>query len=262
MNLTTGRSFYLLILSVLMTFSLPAMADQVCGRLIVQSDAKIYSDSEADQELGFSYATGTELKITSIEGGMARVTWRAGENVPAGEGFIPRSSFAATDFDRVSGRCQRPAPIYPFVRENGQVVNPSSSVLTGVGIQTDDNYSCLPPVVLDKLNQMAARGWDVQLMSAHRSRTDNRRRGGATNSMHIPCRAADFIVNGVDRQVIEDYLLSTWYGGLGLYCSGRFHIDNGSHRIWGGCTSATDRRRYYSRGADHRTDREGPESQP
>ncbi len=106
--------------------------------------------------------------------------------------------------------------------------------LQGVNISTGDRHSCLPQAVKRQLNAMVAMGWEVNLMSAHRSRADNARRGGASGSLHIQCRAADFTVSNVPRHNVAAYLLANRIGGLGLYCSGRFHIDNGRRRMWGG----------------------------
>ncbi len=234
-----------------------------CGTLTVRSSANIYSDMEADNHLGFAYPPGFELKIANIEGGMARVVWRDGNGVEAGQGFVRRSSFDTNAFDQLVPECSQNEFIYPFERNDETIANPDDHDLHGVNIRTSDNYGCLPPRVVAKLNEMVGRGWDVQLMSAHRSRADNARRGGARNSMHIQCRAADFIVNGVDRETVESYLLQSWSGGLGLYCSGRFHIDDGRHRIWGGCASSTNRSQYYSRAADRRrSDDSGTGAQP
>ncbi len=249
------KMFFLIAIPMLVT-SVAGADNEACGTLSVRSRAHLYVDQEADEDMGFSYPPGMELVIASIESGMAKVTWRHGDNVEAGEGYIRRSSFDTEAFDALIDQCRTtPIPI-PTPRPDRPEDHTHSTDLSGVNIRTSDDYSCLPARVKAKLNEMVARGWDVQLMSAHRSRRDNQRRGGARNSLHIQCRAADFIVNGQDREVVEDYLLATWSGGLGLYCSTRFHIDNGNHRIWGGCASSTDRRRYYSRGADQRRDRE------
>lgn len=112
-----------------------------------------------------------------------------------------------------------------------------------VKIQTGDNYSCLPSSVKNQLKAMAQMGWEVHLMSAHRTSKDNHKRGGASGSLHIQCRAADFKVANVNKKTVENYLRANRIGGLGVYCSGRFHIDNGSVREWGGCASK-GRRRY------------------
>lgn len=203
-----------------------------CGQLTLQSKANLYADLEADQALGMFYPAGLSLQIADIEGGMARVTWPARNGNPGGEAYLRSSSFNNEDFVTASRRCSV-ATSTPFFEPTANKSVHKAKGLVDVKINTQDEFSCLPAMVKNKLNEMQAMGWQITLMSAHRSKKDNARRGGARHSMHIQCRAADFLVSGVPISQVREYLVSSWTGGLGLYCSGRIHIDNGNHRMWG-----------------------------
>lgn len=105
--------------------------------------------------------------------------------------------------------------------------------------ETKDKTSCFPKRLNTLLLQISRKfGKPVTILSGYRSPNDNKRRGGAKNSMHIECLAADFTVRGVRMQNVGRYLAKMkGRGGAGFYCRGRFHIDIGSRRSWGGCRS-------------------------
>lgn len=213
-------------------------------RMTTQSSALLYTQP-GGASLGLRYTSNTELRIDRLNGHWAQVTWSNGS------GWVRTNNFPPSQVRRARSACHT-----PHISENrnielapdGSIVRPNSSLVRSeLIIATQDNYECLPPVVKEKLNEMVGMGWRVNLMSAYRSRRDNARRNGARDSLHIQCRAADFTVTNVSRREVENYLLGSWSGGLGLYCTGRFHIDNGNHRIWGSCLTGEKRRLYYSR---------------
>gem|GEM_PF-4332356 len=105
--------------------------------------------------------------------------------------------------------------------------------------ETRDKTSCFPKKLNNLLLQISKKfGKPVTILSGYRSPKDNERRGGAKNSMHIKCLAADFTVKGVSMQRVGRYLAKMkGRGGAGFYCRGRFHIDIASRRSWGGCRS-------------------------
>jgi uncharacterized protein YcbK (DUF882 family) len=84
------------------------------------------------------------------------------------------------------------------------------------------------------------------VVSGCRSKTHNRRIGGARESYHLRCMAADIIVPGVAKHRLWRYLLRhSGRGGLGTYCRSAFvHVDVGPRREWAwGCG-----RKYRKRG--------------
>lgn len=105
--------------------------------------------------------------------------------------------------------------------------------------QTSDKTSCFPSRLKNILLKISRDlGKPVVVVSGYRSPQDNRRRGGAKNSQHIKCKAADFRVPGVSMQRVGKYLARMKNrGGAGFYCRGRFHVDVASRRSWGGCKS-------------------------
>jgi uncharacterized protein YcbK (DUF882 family) len=76
------------------------------------------------------------------------------------------------------------------------------------------------------------------VVSGCRSRAHNRRIGGARESYHLRCMAADIIVPGVRKSELYRYLAGhPGRGGLGSYCRSPFvHVDVGPRREWSwGC---------------------------
>ncbi len=81
-------------------------------------------------------------------------------------------------------------------------------------------------------------GRKVIVVSGCRSRSHNRRIGGARESFHLRCMAADILVPGVRKITLYRYLAShPARGGLGTYCRSAFvHVDVGPRREWAwGC---------------------------
>jgi Peptidase M15 len=74
----------------------------------------------------------------------------------------------------------------------------------------------------------------VTIISGCRSYAHNRRIGGARESYHLRCMAADFRVPGVGLGQVYRYAASLpGRGGVGTYCHESFmHIDVGPRREW------------------------------
>ena len=74
----------------------------------------------------------------------------------------------------------------------------------------------------------------VTVVSGCRSLTHNRRIGGARESWHLRCMAADIRVQGVRPGNVFRYAASLpGRGGVGRYCRDSFiHIDVGDRREW------------------------------
>ena len=106
----------------------------------------------------------------------------------------------------------------------------------GIRVQHDKvQVACLKPGVLRMLKQVERKyGRKPIVTSGYRSPKRNRRAGGAKNSMHIYCKAADIQVEGVSKWQLAKYLRTLPNrGGVGTYCRTKsVHIDTGSKRDW------------------------------
>ncbi len=77
----------------------------------------------------------------------------------------------------------------------------------------------------------------LSVTSGCRSRQHNHRIGGARESWHLRCMAADFKIEGVNKYTAAHYVASLGdRGGIGTYCSdGSMHVDLGPRREWNWC---------------------------
>ena len=91
---------------------------------------------------------------------------------------------------------------------------------------------CLPGDLKNVLERVATNYGKVTISSTHRNRRHNRRIGGASESMHLKCRAIDFRVHGPPRGLLSFLRRQPGVGGLKRYRSGFYHIDNGERRSW------------------------------
>lgn len=94
---------------------------------------------------------------------------------------------------------------------------------------------CLKPGILRLLKVVERRyGSKPIITSGYRSPKGNRRAGGASNSMHIYCKAVDIQVEGVSKWELAKFLRSIpGRGGVGTYCRTKsVHLDTGSKRDW------------------------------
>jgi len=95
--------------------------------------------------------------------------------------------------------------------------------------------NCFKPELLRILKIVERKyGRKPLITSGYRSPKRNRRAGGASNSQHIYCKAADFQIEGVSKWALAKYLRSIpGRGGVGTYCRTKsVHIDVGSKRDW------------------------------
>jgi Peptidase M15 len=92
----------------------------------------------------------------------------------------------------------------------------------------------------------------VKITSGCRSHTHNRRIGGARESWHLRCMAADIEILNVSKMNVAHYAaLLPGRGGIGTYChDGSVHVDLGPRREWyWGCGG----QRNFHQGNLHRT---------
>lgn len=93
-------------------------------------------------------------------------------------------------------------------------------------------WNCVPDSLKVVLNEVSRRYGPVTVNSTHRSRSKNRRVGGASHSYHLNCQAVDFRVKGNQSAVMKYLRSHPNVGGLKRYRSGFIHIDTGPRRSW------------------------------
>lgn len=103
--------------------------------------------------------------------------------------------------------------------------------LSGGSVNWVASSGCLNSSLRNILYRVASVAGSVTVSSTCRSRSHNRRVGGATKSYHLTGDAADFRVRGSARAALA-YLRSSGAGGIKHYGGGLFHIDTGPRRSW------------------------------
>ncbi len=93
-------------------------------------------------------------------------------------------------------------------------------------------WKCVPNGLKAVVYEVSRRYGHVTINSTYRSKSKNRRIGGARNSYHLRCAAVDFRVKGNSSAVLKYLRRHPNVGGLKRYRSGFFHIDNGPKRSW------------------------------
>ncbi len=97
----------------------------------------------------------------------------------------------------------------------------------------------LNPRLLVLLHQVDAHfGRHAMVVSGCRTRAHNRAVGGARESYHLRCMAADLFVPGISKYNLYRFLARLpGRGGVGTYCRSAFvHVDVGPVREWAwGC---------------------------
>jgi Peptidase M15 len=95
-------------------------------------------------------------------------------------------------------------------------------------------------------------GRQVVITSGCRSRDHNRQIGGARESFHLRCMAADIRLEGINKGRVARYAANlSGRGGVGTYChDGSVHVDLGPRREWyWGCGG----QRSFNQGNFHRS---------
>lgn len=114
----------------------------------------------------------------------------------------------------------------------------------GLHIQNDKvDVACFKPNLLNVIKAVETHfGKSVVVTSGYRDPDHNRMVGGAEESMHKTCDAADIQIDGVSKWDIASYIRSLPdRGGVGTYChTDSVHLDTGKSRDWNwGCGGRT-----------------------
>ncbi|MBX4870631.1 DUF882 domain-containing protein [Rhizobium bangladeshense] len=110
----------------------------------------------------------------------------------------------------------------------------------GLHVQNDHvEVGCFKPDLLKVIRAVESHfGRPVIVTSGYRNEEHNRMVGGADESMHKSCEAADIQIDGVSKWDIAAYIRSLPdRGGVGTYChTASVHLDTGKTRDWNwGC---------------------------
>ncbi len=110
----------------------------------------------------------------------------------------------------------------------------------GLRVQNDKvEVGCFKPNLLKVIKTVETHfGKPVIVTSGYRDPDHNRLVGGAEESMHMSCDAADIQIDGVSKWDIASYIRSLPdRGGVGTYChTDSIHLDTGRNRDWNwGC---------------------------
>lgn len=106
----------------------------------------------------------------------------------------------------------------------------------GLHVQNDTiQVGCFQPDLIGMIKSAENHfGRPVVVTSGYRDPSHNRLVGGADESLHKLCDAADLKVEGVSKWELASYLRSLpGRGGVGTYChTESVHLDTGSQRDW------------------------------
>jgi hypothetical protein len=117
--------------------------------------------------------------------------------------------------------------------DTGSMVDalPPAKSLTGGGVRWAASASCLNGTLRSVVAQVASYA-RVTVNSTCRSKSHNRKVGGASKSHHLTGDAVDFRVHGNVGAVYAFLRSNGSLGGVKHYGGGLFHIDTGPKRSW------------------------------
>ncbi len=110
--------------------------------------------------------------------------------------------------------------------------NYSSKVRKKGNVRWVASSSCLNSRLRAIVYEVASRYGSVTVSSTCRSRSRNRRVGGAKRSRHLTGNAVDFRVHGRYGAAYSYLKSHSGVGGYKHYGGGLFHIDTGPRRTW------------------------------
>ena len=110
--------------------------------------------------------------------------------------------------------------------------NYSTASKGGGNVKWVASRSCLNARLRSIVYQVASRYGSVTVSSTCRSKSRNRRVGGAKRSKHLSGNAVDFRVHGRYKAAYAFLKSHSGVGGYKHYGGGLFHIDTGPRRTW------------------------------
>lgn len=119
-------------------------------------------------------------------------------------------------------------PMAMFASSNGSAYSGKRTDWGTFVSSNDVNAFCLSPKLRFLIWEFEGHfGRKVIMNSGYRDTYHNGKAGGASNSYHTKCMAADFHIPGVDkRQLIAFAMRTSAVGGLGCYPGRQFiHVD-------------------------------------
>lgn len=140
-------------------------------------------------------------------------------------GYVPKSAYQTSKPKKASVKVAALGPA-PY----SEAAKPS--ITGGGGIKWAASASCLVGSLHAVVTQVAANFGSVTVTSTCRSKSRNRRVGGARHSHHLSGNAVDFRVHGNVKAAYAYLRSSSSVGGIKHYGGGRFHIDTGARRTW------------------------------
>jgi hypothetical protein len=193
--------------------SLFAVALGAVALLLTPGDARADSNREWLEQ---AFAKSSSFKPTKSSSSFKKLRppYRLGARLPKSERLRGKRS----KYVHKASLGPEPKPSVPSGSATGG----------GYGIQWSASAQCLAPQLRDVIAHIAANYARVRVNSTCRSKSHNRRVGGAPRSYHLTGNAADIRVFGNIRAVYA-YLRNA-VGGLKHYGGGLFHIDTGPRR--------------------------------
>lgn len=183
------------------------------------------------------------LRFVVLSGVVAGVLLSSGHITPAAAEFrfSQQSSLTRPDPFLRRKKKTRTAQLQPVLATKA-TQKPAATYLHKASLGPDP-IALDPPMVWGKfdprLTALLAKienhfGAKAVISSGCRTRAHNARVGGARNSYHMKCMAADISIPGVAPKQIRDFAMALpERGGVGTYCSTPIvHIDVGPKRQW------------------------------
>jgi hypothetical protein len=205
-----NRSFFFLVLAMFAVFT-AAVAGQSTAANAQDTWAMAVIAEMRAQEQKRSGATQAAPK------GMAR-------------SIVSTSAPAAPAPSRAAKQAEPKTRVASLGRE-APVSTPRRSA-SGGSVNWLASASCLDGSLKSVVTAVASSFGPVTVNSTCRSRSHNRRVGGAPRSKHLSGDAVDFRVGGSVSAVYAYLRGNGNVGGLKHYGGGLFHIDNGDRRSW------------------------------
>lgn len=138
---------------------------------------------------------------------------------------------AKTPGKKVAGK-KKTGKKYAALDTGAMIDTAPSKSITGGGVRWVASSSCLNGTLRSVVAQVAANYGSVTVSSTCRSKSHNRKVGGAKKSHHLSGNAVDFRVHGAWRSAAAYLRSHGALGGVKHYGGGLFHIDTGPRRSW------------------------------